>query len=120
MRSILRLTRFGYLTALAVVVLVLASARDSGAQQGTQGTFFVPVRTGGVVVFANSFTGIIGNNGGFGGTNPLWIARYNTTPGTLPNGWSYQTFWQNADSGTFPGDQDLFNGALDRLQALAG
>ena len=67
MRSILRLTRFGYLTALAVVVLVLASARDSGAQQGTQGTFFVPVRTGGVVVFANSFTGIIGNNGGFGG-----------------------------------------------------
>ena len=45
MRSILRLTRFGYLTALAVVVLVLASARDSGAQQGTQGTFFVPYRT---------------------------------------------------------------------------
>ncbi|GAA1957499.1 lysozyme [Kitasatospora viridis] len=60
-----------------------------------------------------------GNYGGFGATNPLWIARYNTSPGTLPNGWSYQTFWQYADSGTFPGDQDYFNGAPDRLQALA-
>ncbi|PYC72736.1 hypothetical protein C7C46_25645 [Streptomyces tateyamensis] len=65
------------------------------------------------------WTTCTGNNGGFGGTNPLWIARYNTSPGTLPNGWSYQTFWQNASSGTFPGDQDYFNGAVDRLQALA-
>ncbi|MGW4892034.1 lysozyme [Kitasatospora sp. NPDC004240] len=60
-----------------------------------------------------------GNHGGFGATNPLWIARYSSTVGTLPNGWSYQTFWQYADSGTFPGDQNLFNGAYDRLQALA-
>ncbi|MFJ9458548.1 GH25 family lysozyme [Kitasatospora sp. NPDC101447] len=52
-------------------------------------------------------------------TNPLWIARYASTVGTLPNGWSYQTFWQYADSGTFPGDQDYFNGAPDRLHALA-
>ncbi|AUY53271.1 lysozyme [Streptomyces sp. CB01881] len=60
-----------------------------------------------------------GNNGGFGATNPLWIARYSSSVGTLPNGWGYQTFWQYADSGTFPGDQNLFNGAYDRLQALA-
>lgn len=60
-----------------------------------------------------------GNNGGFGTTNPLWIARYASSVGTLPNGWGYQTFWQYADSGTFPGDQNLFNGAYDRLQALA-
>ncbi|MEU6237957.1 lysozyme [Kitasatospora sp. NPDC047058] len=60
-----------------------------------------------------------GNYGGFGATNPLWIARYASAVGTLPNGWGYQTFWQYADSGTFPGDQDLFNGAYDRLQALA-
>jgi hypothetical protein len=33
MHSLLRLTRFGYLAALAVVVFVLASARDTGAQQ---------------------------------------------------------------------------------------
>ncbi|MFE2409979.1 lysozyme [Kitasatospora sp. NPDC059408] len=60
-----------------------------------------------------------GNNGDFGATNPLWIARYASSPGTLPNGWGYQTIWQYASSGTFPGDQDLFNGAYDRLQALA-
>ncbi|MFG3052506.1 lysozyme [Kitasatospora sp. NPDC048239] len=60
-----------------------------------------------------------GNNGGFGTTNPLWIARYASSVGTLPNGWSYQTIWQYADSGTFPGDQNVFNGAFDRIQALA-
>lgn len=60
-----------------------------------------------------------GNYGGLGATNPLWIARYSSSPGTLPNGWAYQTFWQYADSGTFPGDQDTFNGAYSRLQALA-
>ena len=27
--------------------------------------------------------------------------------------------WQNADSGTFPGDQDVFNGTYAQLQALA-
>lgn len=65
------------------------------------------------------WTTCTGNYGGFGATNPLWIARYSSSPGTLPNGWSYQTFWQYADSGTFPGDQDYFNGAYSRLQALA-
>ncbi|MER7752499.1 lysozyme [Kitasatospora sp. NPDC097643] len=67
----------------------------------------------------NWWTQCTGNYGGFGATNPLWIARYSSSVGTLPNGWGYQTFWQYADSGTFPGDQDLFNGAADRLQALA-
>jgi hypothetical protein len=28
-----------------------------------------------------------GNNGSFGSTNPLWIARYASAVGTLPNGW---------------------------------
>ncbi|MER6365584.1 lysozyme [Kitasatospora sp. NPDC001527] len=60
-----------------------------------------------------------GNNASFGATNPLWIARYASTVGTLPAGWSFQTIWQHADSGTFPGDQNLFNGAFDRVQALA-
>ncbi|MFE3502529.1 lysozyme [Kitasatospora sp. NPDC059146] len=67
----------------------------------------------------NWWASCTGNYGGFGATNPLWIARYSSTAGTLPNGWGYQTFWQYADSGTFPGDQDLFNGAADRLSALA-
>jgi GH25 family lysozyme M1 (1,4-beta-N-acetylmuramidase) len=60
-----------------------------------------------------------GNVGDFSGTNPLWVARYASSPGTMPFAWSYQTIWQYADSGIFPGDQDSFNGAYDRLQALA-
>jgi GH25 family lysozyme M1 (1,4-beta-N-acetylmuramidase) len=55
----------------------------------------------------------------FSSTNPLWVARYASSAGTLPYNWGYYTIWQYADSGTFPGDQDLFNGAYDRLQALA-
>ncbi|GLW57685.1 lysozyme [Kitasatospora phosalacinea] len=60
-----------------------------------------------------------GNNSSFAATSPLWIARYSTAVGTLPAGWTYQTIWQYSDSGTLPGDQDYFNGALDRVQALA-
>ncbi|MBT2505932.1 lysozyme [Streptomyces sp. ISL-98] len=60
-----------------------------------------------------------GNYGGFGASNPLWIARYNTTPGELPAGWAYQTMWQYTSSGPIVGDHNKFNGALDRVQALA-
>jgi GH25 family lysozyme M1 (1,4-beta-N-acetylmuramidase) len=60
-----------------------------------------------------------GNRGDFSSTNPLWVAAYSSSVGTLPYAWSFETLWQYADSGTFPGDQDLFNGAYDRLQALA-
>lgn len=58
-------------------------------------------------------------NSDFHTTNPLWVARYSSSVGSLPYNWSIWTFWQFADSGTFPGDQDTFNGAMDRLQALA-
>jgi GH25 family lysozyme M1 (1,4-beta-N-acetylmuramidase) len=60
-----------------------------------------------------------GNYSGFAGNDPLDIARYSSTVGTLPAGWGFYTFWQFADSGTFPGDQDVFNGSHDRLLALA-
>ncbi len=60
-----------------------------------------------------------GNSGAFGGNDPLFIARYSSDPGSLPAGWGFYTFWQFADSGTFPGDQDVFNGTADRLTALA-
>ena len=60
-----------------------------------------------------------GNKGDFSSTNPLWIARYASSAGTLPPKWGFHTFWQFADSGTFPGDQDSFSGAYDRLKALA-
>lgn len=43
---------------------------------------------------------------GTGYTHPYFAQQYND-------------FWQYADSGTFPGDQDTFIGAYSRLQALA-
>jgi len=52
-------------------------------------------------------------------TDPLWVARYSSSVGTLPYPWTVWTIWQYADSGTFPGDQDKFNGSYSRLQALA-
>ena len=39
--------------------------------------------------------------------------------GTLPAGWSYETFWQFADSGSNPGDQNIFNGDMAGLQRYA-
>jgi lysozyme len=60
-----------------------------------------------------------GNRGAFASTNPLWVARYSSSVGALPYNWSSQTIWQYADSGTFPGDQNWFNGDYGQVQALA-
>ncbi len=60
-----------------------------------------------------------GNSTAFGKTSPLWLADYNGSPGTVPGNWATYTFWQFASSGTFPGDQDVFNGSYTRLQVLA-
>ncbi|WP_082190166.1 lysozyme [Frateuria defendens] len=73
-----------------------------------------------VIYTSNSWwTQCVGTYGNFSNSSPLWVARYSTSPGTLPYAWAYYTLWQYADSGTFPGDQDTFNGAYDRLQALS-
>ncbi|GGV43519.1 hydrolase [Streptomyces longisporoflavus] len=60
-----------------------------------------------------------GNYGGFAANNPLWIARYNTSPGELPAGWGFHTMWQYTSTGPTVGDHNKFNGALDRVKALA-
>ena len=60
-----------------------------------------------------------GNNASFAATDPLWVARYNTTVGELPAGWSYYTIWQYTSSGPYVGDHNQYNGAIDRVQALA-
>ena len=65
------------------------------------------------------WTTCTGNTSAYAGNDPLFIARYASSVGTLPAGWGFYTFWQYADSGTFPGDQDVFNGSHDRLHALA-
>lgn len=63
-----------------------------------------------------------GNSRAFG-NNPLFIARYPSQisygAGTLPASWSSYSFWQFADAGIFPGDQDVFNGDYTALQSLA-
>ncbi|OBZ67394.1 N,O-diacetylmuramidase [Grifola frondosa] len=65
------------------------------------------------------WTTCTGNSASFASTNPLWIAHYASSIGTLPAGWAYTTFWQYADSGADPGDQDEFNGSLQGLKNLA-
>jgi GH25 family lysozyme M1 (1,4-beta-N-acetylmuramidase) len=60
-----------------------------------------------------------GNTSLYSANHPLFIARYASTPGTLPAGWPFYSFWQHADSGTFPGDQDYFNGPISGLRNLA-
>ncbi|MFE9474258.1 lysozyme [Streptomyces griseofuscus] len=73
-----------------------------------------------VIYTATSWwTECTGDYAGFAANNPLWIARYATSVGTLPAGWSYYTMWQYTSSGATVGDHDKFNGALDRVQALA-
>ncbi|MEU4929968.1 lysozyme [Streptomyces yokosukanensis] len=73
-----------------------------------------------VIYTATSWwTDCTGNYSGFGKTNPLWIARFAATVGTLPAGWSLYTMWQYTSSGKAVGDHDRFNGVQDRLQALA-
>ncbi|MDL2081940.1 lysozyme [Streptomyces sp. GXMU-J15] len=73
-----------------------------------------------VIYTATSWwTQCTGGYAGFGASNPLWIARYASTVGPLPAGWSNHTMWQYTSTGPTVGDHDRFNGALDRVQALA-
>ena len=65
------------------------------------------------------WTTCTGNSSAFAATNPFWIAKYSSTAPTPPAGTATWTIWQNASSGTFPGDQDEFNGSMTQLKALA-
>lgn len=67
----------------------------------------------------NWWTACTGGYTGFAAQDPLWVARYAASPGALPSGWAFYTFWQYAPGGTFPGDQDIFNGSNAKLQTLA-
>ncbi|MGX1756019.1 lysozyme [Streptomyces lydicus] len=60
-----------------------------------------------------------GNSAAFGAVNPLWIPRYGSSAGELPAGWGFHTIWQYTSSGATVGDHNRFNGAPDRLKALA-
>lgn len=60
-----------------------------------------------------------GGSRAFAKDHPLWVARYSSSAGALPAGWAYWTFWQYAQGGTLPGDQDCFNGSMTQLKRLA-
>ncbi|WBO68316.1 lysozyme [Streptomyces camelliae] len=60
-----------------------------------------------------------GDYGGFAANNPLWIARYASSAGPLPSGWSSYTMWQYTATGKTVGDHDRFNGAQDQLRSFA-
>lgn len=57
-----------------------------------------------------------GNTAAFSTTNPLWLARYGTSLGTLPGRWGWATFWQYTN---VPIDQNRFSSSLTRLKVLA-
>lgn len=59
-----------------------------------------------------------GDYTGFG-SNPLWVARYASSVGELPAGWSSYTMWQYTSSGQTVGDHDKFNGTADKLRQFA-
>jgi len=98
------------LSAASMVAWIQAFSDEYHAREGVYPTIYSTT---------DWWTTCTGNSAAFASTNPLWIARYSSSAGTLPAGWGYYTFWQNADSGTFPGDQDQFNGAYSQLQAIA-
>jgi GH25 family lysozyme M1 (1,4-beta-N-acetylmuramidase) len=65
-----------------------------------------------------------GNWTGPWANHPLWIARWSSSPGTLPAGASVWSFWQYTSTGSVSGisgnvDRNYWNGSRDRLLALA-
>ncbi|WP_413756593.1 lysozyme [Streptomyces sp. MMBL 11-3] len=60
-----------------------------------------------------------GNSAAFASNHALWLARYSASPGPLPAGWKFWTFWQYDNGGSLPGDQNLFNGSLSQLKRFA-
>ncbi|MEU7149555.1 lysozyme [Streptomyces sp. NPDC045456] len=68
---------------------------------------------------ARWWNGCTGGSRAFAATHPLWLARWHSTPGTLPAGWLYPSIWQHAGSGALPGDQDKWNGTVTGLRRFA-
>jgi GH25 family lysozyme M1 (1,4-beta-N-acetylmuramidase) len=82
----------------------------------------VKARTGSkTLIYTNTnwWNQCTGSSAAFG-DEPLFVANYSASNGgTLPAGWSNWTFWQYADGGLLPGDQDVFSGSASQLAALA-
>lgn len=59
-----------------------------------------------------------GNSPALAKTDPLWIANWSSSPGTLPAGWKTWKFWQTSDGGGVL-DHDVFNGGWQALKKFA-
>jgi GH25 family lysozyme M1 (1,4-beta-N-acetylmuramidase) len=59
-----------------------------------------------------------GNSAAFS-QESLSIASWSSNPPALPRSWTTHTFWQWADSGSFPGDQEWFDGDRPALVDFA-
>nr|WP_312866707.1 lysozyme [Streptomyces zagrosensis] len=59
-----------------------------------------------------------GESRAFADRHPLWLASWSSTPGPLPAGWKAYTFWQHANRGKLPGDQNMYNGSMAALRRL--
>lgn len=60
----------------------------------------------------------------FGATNPMWVAHYDVSSPTVPDGWSTYSFWQYTSTGDVSGievgcDMNLYNGTLTALRDYA-
>ena len=64
------------------------------------------------------WTTCTGNSAAFA-RESLSIANYSGSPYPLPRSWGGYSFWQFADSGLFPGDQERFHGDHPALIAFA-
>ncbi len=97
------------LTPAAMVAWIHAFVNEMKARTGIYPTIYTSTSWWGTCT---------GNDGGFG-ADPLWIPRYGSSIGALPASWNGHTFWQYADSGAFPGDQDSYNGSAAQLAGFA-
>jgi len=70
---------------------------------------------------ANWWASCTGDSAVAGKRSPLWIASWNNRrrPTRLPHGWRTYTFWQYANHGDVPGDQDVFRGSYVELRSFA-
>ena len=74
----------------------------------------VSARTGraAVVYTSTSWWNLCTKSASTFGENPLWVARYGTSPLPLPAGWRNFAFWQYTSTGKLPSgaevDQDVF------------
>lgn len=60
-----------------------------------------------------------GDSTQFSDSSPLVLARYASSPGTIPGGWGYYSFWQYNEDYTYGGDSDVWNGDESSLGSFA-